>query len=229
MDFMRLLKSIEELLYELVCWLLFYPLTLWRTLRHPQAMMRYADVELGDELQDQYSDALSPPLFLLITLLLAHALELGLVRQAVPWTATSLLASDSNLLMFRAVAFSILPLLMAVKLLRSKGAKLTRETLRPPFFSQCYVTAPFAFAISLGGQLLLAGHNAFTSAGVVFVVASIVWYIVAETRWFMADLGLSAVRSFLHVVITILQALLAMAVASTIIAYASGAVPAPTH
>ncbi|MHA4730888.1 permease [Ensifer adhaerens] len=226
MDFMRLLKSIEELLYELVCWLLFYPLTLWRTLRHPQAMMRYADVELGDDLPEQYSDALSPPLFLLITLLLAHGLELGLVSRAVPWAPTSLLASDSNLLMFRAVAFSILPLLMAVKLLRNKGAKLTRETLRPPFFSQCYVTAPFGFAISLGGQLLLAGHNAFTTVGAAFVVASIVWYIVAETRWFMADLGLSAVRSLLHVVVTILQALLAMAVASTIIAYASGAVPA---
>ncbi|MBD9540617.1 permease [Ensifer sp. ENS04] len=221
---MRLLKSIEELLYELGCWLLFYPLTLWRTLRHPQAMMRYADVELGDDLPEQYSDALSPPLFLLITLLLAHGLELGLVSRAVPWAP--LLASDSNLLMFRAVAFSILPLLMAVKLLRNKGAKLTRETLRPPFFSQCYVTAPFAFAISLGGQLLLAGHNAFTTVGAAFVVASIVWYIVAETRWFMADLGLSAVRSLLHVVVTILQALLAMAVASTIIAYASGAVPA---
>src|SRR6478736_6605240 len=138
MDFMRLLKSIEELLYELVCWLLFYPLTLWRTLRHPQAMMRYADVELGDDLPEQYSDALSPPLFLLITLLLAHGLELGLVSRAVPWAPT---------------------------------------TLRPPFFSQCYVTAPFAFAISLGGQLLLAGHNAFTTVGAAFVVASIVWYI----------------------------------------------------
>ncbi|MGO4622009.1 permease [Ensifer sp. 2YAB10] len=227
MDFMRLLKSIEELLYELVCWLLFYPLTMWRTLRRPQAMMRYADVELGDEVPDQYSDALSPPLFLLITLLLAHAMELGLVRQAAPWSATSLLASDSNLLMFRAVAFSILPLLMAVKLLRHKGAKLTRDTLRPPFFSQCYATAPFAFAISLGGQLLLAGHNAFTPVGAVFVAASIVWYIVAETRWFMADLGLSAVRALLHVVVTILQALLAMVVASVIIAYASGAVRVP--
>lgn len=227
MDFMRLLKSIEELLYELVCWLLFYPLTMWRTLRHPQAMMRYADVELGDDLPEQYSDALSPPLFLLITLLLAHGMELGLVRQAAPWTATSLLASDSNLLMFRAVAFSILPLLMAVKLLRYKGAKLTRDTLRPPFFSQCYVTAPFAFAISLGGQLLMAGHNAFAPVGAVFVAASIVWYIVAETRWFMADLGLSAMRSLLQVVVTILQALLAMTLASVIIAYASGAAPVP--
>ncbi|SFV34632.1 hypothetical protein SAMN05216456_1952 [Devosia crocina] len=30
MDFMKLLKSIEELLYELITWFVFYPLTLWR-------------------------------------------------------------------------------------------------------------------------------------------------------------------------------------------------------
>ena len=43
MDFMRLLQSLEELLYELVSWFVFYPVTLWRTLTRPQQMMRYAD------------------------------------------------------------------------------------------------------------------------------------------------------------------------------------------
>ena len=32
MDFMKLLKSLEELLYEVVSWLVFYPLTLWHSL-----------------------------------------------------------------------------------------------------------------------------------------------------------------------------------------------------
>jgi len=40
MDFMRLLQSLEELLYELVSWLVFYPVTLWRTLTRPREMMR---------------------------------------------------------------------------------------------------------------------------------------------------------------------------------------------
>lgn len=34
MDLMNL-KSVEELLYELVFWLLFYPLTLWKCVRRP--------------------------------------------------------------------------------------------------------------------------------------------------------------------------------------------------
>lgn len=48
LDFMKLLKSLEELLYELVSWLLFYPLTMWRSVVRPLSMMRYADTELAD-------------------------------------------------------------------------------------------------------------------------------------------------------------------------------------
>ena len=36
MDFMRLLKSLEELHYEVMVMLVFFPRTLWLTLRHPQ-------------------------------------------------------------------------------------------------------------------------------------------------------------------------------------------------
>ena len=59
MDFMRLLKSLEEALYEIVTWLLFYPLTMWRSIFHPQAMMRYADAELFDATEEQYTDTLA--------------------------------------------------------------------------------------------------------------------------------------------------------------------------
>ena len=103
MDFMRLLKSLEELLYELASWLVFYPMTMWRALRHPQAMMRYADMELADDAASQYAETLSPPLFLLITLLIAHGLEMSMLRQATQAALPPLLANDSNLLIFRAV------------------------------------------------------------------------------------------------------------------------------
>jgi hypothetical protein len=64
---MKFLKSLEELLSELVSWLVFYPITMWRSLVRPLDMMRYADKELTDAVEDQYDDTLSPPMFLLIT------------------------------------------------------------------------------------------------------------------------------------------------------------------
>ncbi|OOG67472.1 hypothetical protein B0E45_22710 [Sinorhizobium sp. A49] len=226
MDFMRLLKSIEELLYELVSWLLFYPLTMWRTLRQPQAMMRYADVELTDDIAEQYTETLSPPLFLLITLLLAHGVELGLVNQTTPWSPPALLANDSNLLMFRAVAFSILPLLMAVKLLHHKGARLTRDTLRAPFYSQCYITAPFALALSIGMLLSRTASQKALAAGLAFILVAFVWYVIVETRWFKSDLGLSTAQAALRVLWTMVQALVAIFMAGAAIVYGTGGAPA---
>ncbi len=67
----------KSLLYEAMVMLVFYPKTLWLTLRHPQRMMDYADTELGDVQSEQYIDTLSPPLFLMICLAISHAIEVA--------------------------------------------------------------------------------------------------------------------------------------------------------
>jgi hypothetical protein len=139
---MKLLKSLEELLYELVSWLIFYPVTMWRSVVRPLSMMRYADIELTDKPEDQYQDTLSPPLFLLITLLLSQGLvcfaTLGLRSdRSRPGTGVWIKPADRT-----GRDFGIYPLCMAVTLLRSKAVSITRNSLRPPFFSQCYVAAP---------------------------------------------------------------------------------------
>jgi len=72
MDFMKWLSSFDELLYEVISWLVFFPLTLWRVCRRPMAMMDYADRQLRLPEPEQYADALSPPLFLALSLGLAH-------------------------------------------------------------------------------------------------------------------------------------------------------------
>ena len=68
---MKWINSLDELLYEVMSWLLFFPLTLWRSIVHPFAMMDYADDQLALPDDQQYGAALSPPLFLAIALLMA--------------------------------------------------------------------------------------------------------------------------------------------------------------
>lgn len=46
MNFVQWLNSLDELLYELMSWFVFFPVTLWKVLRHPLAMMRYAEDQL---------------------------------------------------------------------------------------------------------------------------------------------------------------------------------------
>ena len=148
MDFLKLIQSLDELLYEIMSWLIFYPVTLWRTLTKPLTMMTYSEAELGDPAERQYTDTLSPPLFLLLTVALTHAAELSLVGQdqlVIDRTGLGAFVSDdSSLILARVAFFSIFPLIMAARMVRARHVKLDRVPLKPPFYSQCYVTAPFA-------------------------------------------------------------------------------------
>lgn len=215
MDFMKVLKSLEELLYELVSWLVFYPLTLWRAVTSPLSMMRYADLELADQSDDQYDDVISPPLFLLITLLLAQAVSTLMPREAAEKAAEAAIAiSDSNLLIARGVIYGIFPLAMAVTLLMSKKVKLTRNTLRPPFFSQCYVAAPFVFLVGLATDLLLIPGRSAIAWGLLVLLGAVLWYGQAQVRWFRLDLNVGTVRAVLLFAVAFLAALvLALGVA----------------
>ncbi len=81
MDFFKLIKSLDELVYEVLSWLLFFPRTLWRILRHPAATMLAAERELQQPEEDQFNDMIGPPLFLALTLAVIHIVELNVVGQ----------------------------------------------------------------------------------------------------------------------------------------------------
>jgi hypothetical protein len=220
MDLMNLLKSVEELLYELVSWLLFYPLTLWRCVRHPIRMMAYAEAELGSDAKVRYSAAISPPIFLFLTLLIAHLVDL---RFGLPMRElTGAMADPRNLLLFRAVLFSLFPLMMAVQRIRRLGQPLTRETLRPAFFSQCYAAAPFALAFDLAmTSVRYANPTAWTVSGVLFG-GGLVWYVAVETRWLVLHAGVGLVEALARVVAAlfvgaVLFVLIALVMASFIL------------
>lgn len=187
MDFMRLLKSLEELLYEVMVMLVFFPRTLYLVLRHPQRMMDYADTELGDVQSEQYNDTLSPPLFLMICLAVNHLIEQALPaadRASLP----AFLHDTQNLLMFRVFMFSLLPLVLALRLLARLGIALNRETLRPVFYSQCFVTAPIAMMVGLATGLWQIGGTTPAQIATVIFWGGIFWYLVQQTLWFRAKL-----------------------------------------
>ena len=157
MNFLTILKSLDDLLYEVMSWLVFYRLTLWRALTQPLVMMRYADTELKDAPERQYTDVLSPPLFLLLTLLISHMVELAVIGDS-PLIASRrglavLISDDTSLIALRMVAFATFPLTMAVRMVRAKRQKLERETLKLPFYSQCYAAGPLALMFSVGTTL----------------------------------------------------------------------------
>lgn len=223
MNFMQFLKSLDDMLFEIATWLVFYPVTLWRTVRRPLAMMEYADAELGDSEEEQYTDTLSPPIFLLFTLLLSHAIELALVGQnplvAKNTGLASLITDNTSLLLVRMVFFSVFPLIMSVHFLRLKKVKLTRDSLRLPFYAQCYPTAVFALVLGVGVLITqLHRGDGVTAAGWLIAIASLLWFGGLQVGWFRRMLKLSWLRAFWTASLGMIECLLAFVLVAPLVA-----------
>jgi hypothetical protein len=188
MDFMKWLNSLDELLYEVMSWLAFYPLTLWRTAIRPLAMMDYADSQLALPEDQQYADAISPPLFLALTLALAHGVEeaLGVTDKIVASHRglSGLVSDDSSALVLRLLAFAIFPLVMSVRLVRGRKISLNRSSLRMPFYANCYPAAVFALGLSVGTTIATLPWPAGRIVGSTIATAALLYYVAVETRWF---------------------------------------------
>ena len=199
MDFLKIIRSLEELLYEVMTWLVFYPRTMWRIATRPLETTSYSEREQSDAAAEQYIDTLSPPLLLMLTLLLSHGLALGLGAKALETDSQigkAIFGSAQNLLMLRALAFSIFPLTAATTLLRRRRLAIDRTTLRGPFFSQCYLTAPFALAVSMGTVLARTAPPEAKLAGAAVALAGVAWYLAVETLWFRRQLELGSGPAF---------------------------------
>jgi hypothetical protein len=193
-DLLQLLRSLEELLYEVMTWLVFYPRTMWLVLRHPLTMVDYTQHELTQPEEEQYTDTISPPLFLMMTIVLCHGLEVALhgsLQAPQSTMADRLLDSEENLLILRSILFSIYPLIFAVGLLKRTGGALERNTLRAPFFGQCYLAGPFAIFISVSMLMMRAQSLQVILAGLIGILVSTIWYVWVESVWIKKGLAVS--------------------------------------
>lgn len=142
MNFMQWLNSLDELLYEVVSWIIFFPLTLWKIMRHPFTMMDYATSELTKDDADQYAETLSPPIFLILALVISHAIGIAIGGGTNPIVRShhglaGLINDNTTFLLFKIGLFSTFPLLLATRMARKTG-RLDRNRLQPAFYAQCF-------------------------------------------------------------------------------------------
>lgn len=226
MDFMRLLKSIEELLYELVSWVIFYPLTLWRIIRHPLATLAYAERELQQPEEQQFDDSVSPPILLLISLGLVHMLSRTVVENAPQ--LTGIFADERNLLAFRAIMFSMFPLLFSLIQLRVERVRVTRSIFKPIFYAQCYATVPFVLSITLG-ILFMSDQTDMASmlVGLGLMIAGLVWYGVVQALWLSMSSKLHIGWSVATVMMTLALAVPIVGIVGLLVGVASSDIVIP--
>lgn len=214
MDFLKILRSFEEFIFEATTWLLFYPRTLWRIVWRPLATMDYSDREQAEPDDRRYDDGLSPPIVLLVTIVLINFIGQALhVPQPADTSdvGKTILNSPQNLILFRSLVFSLVPLVAAATLVKRQGHTLTRETMRAPFYAQCYLAAPCAAFVSLG-LVIFQRPEIHNLIGLSVIVAGTLWFLTAQTRWFRKRLGLSTFAAALTALWAIVRALAYLAV-----------------
>jgi hypothetical protein len=193
MDLLKWIKSLDDLLFELMSWLVFWPLTLLRTLIGPLKMMRYADAQLALPEEEQYSEALSPPVFLVATLLVSHLVSVALGQPDEIIESRkglgALVSDDTTALAVRLALFSAFPLIFSVLLLLVRQRKIDRISLRLPFYAQCYPAAVFAAAMAVAAEIALLGIGPSGASGLA-TIAAMLWLTVVEARWMRAEQGL---------------------------------------
>lgn len=206
---MKWLNSLDELLYEVMSWLLFFPLTLWRAIFKPLAIMEEIDRQAALPDDQQYAALLSPPLFLALALLLGHtvATALGQTDAIIEnkHGLAGLVSDNASALVLRVIVFAAFPLFLAARLVRRGAQTLDRTTLRQPFYEQCYPAAVFALGVSVGSSLGLDDHALVRTSGHWLSAASIIYFWSVETCWFAKLLDTGYVRAAADVLLGLLE------------------------
>ncbi|MER2009866.1 MAG: hypothetical protein ABS939_20725 [Psychrobacillus sp.] len=207
MDFLKILRSLDELLYEVITWLFFYPRTLWRVLMHPLKMIDYTSYELTKE-EGQFKDTISPPLFLILTLILLYGFSLVTHNQAFLDNPTQtgdigriVFGSTENMLMFRSLSYSVWSLIFSLGLLNMQRISIDRETLRAPFFSQCFLIAPYALGVTFAFVCTASHTPALQILGIILLLASWLWYMVIQVKYIVKVVNISYLRAVIHTIL----------------------------
>lgn len=204
MDFLKILRSLEELLYEAITWLFFYPRTLWRILIQPLNMAIYTQEELKKD-DVPFKATISPPLFLILTLILLYCFELfthnqTLMNKDVPVGSIGhmIFGNLQNTLIFRSLTYSIWSLTFALGLLKMQGITIDRESLRAPFFTQCFLIAPFAIGLTLGFIYIVSHIKSLQVFGLAVLLLSLLWYFIVQIRYIQMIVKCSYIYAFIH-------------------------------
>lgn len=191
MPFLVFLKSFEVLLFEIMSWIIFYPRTLWRTGRHPLRMMDRSEQDLKLPPEQQFRDIISPPIFLLLTVVAAHAFEVAVVGNSPLIDngigLAALIQDNTGLILFRLIAFSSLPIIAGAFALGVLRRPLDRSTLQPLFYAQCFVTTPVVLICSIAETLTRLPQPAANIPATFLFVSASLFYIGVEAAWFTRE------------------------------------------
>lgn len=196
-DNFKIAKGMENLIYDIMIWVVFYPYTLFRIIFQPLNMINYASIEMNKE-YESFSNSINPPIFLFLSIVLSWIIVPidpnsinELLNKQGENAAILRMASESttNLITFRVALYCSLPLLGALIYEWRTPGGINQETFRIPVYQQCYITAPFSLLLSAAMTKLSLMHDAEhvemqVVALLLAVLAMAIWALIAQYKFF---------------------------------------------
>ena len=176
MNLASIIRSIEEVIVEVVLWFVLIPKTLAKLITSPAWSMDYVTAEFARPAEQRFDEYLSP-------------VTLWLVLGVIPcfWAMAPIahfLGEDAKEQVFvLAVSLAVLPLGFAIGLLAAQGQRITRSNLRPLFYAQCYCFTPVV-VLALPAVLMTNRPDAFAHLprflGEISIAIGLTWLFFAE-------------------------------------------------
>jgi hypothetical protein len=155
MDFVNLLHTLEDALYEVVMWVILLPKTLVRVLARPGWIQPYVTAEWEKKAEQRFQGYLSPMLFWVILGILPYAVWNTNFNVETGANPTYVGPVESTFLL-NAFALIIFPTYYAIVLQRLRREPIEKDAIKRLFYIECYVHAPIAL---LGAPLALLFLN----------------------------------------------------------------------
>ncbi len=141
MDFLKIIQSLQDLVYEIVVWALLLPKTILRAVLRPDLMTAYVNQEWGKEPEEQFDEYLSPTLFFLLVAVLPSAMFTWMTDASFAPNSAWAQLTESNLIT-STITTTITLLIYLVWLEWLNKRPLRRSGLKRLFFIQCYLITP---------------------------------------------------------------------------------------
>ncbi|MBL9066611.1 MAG: hypothetical protein JNN10_10000 [Sphingopyxis sp.] len=191
MDIFKLSQSLDELIFDVLMWVIFYPYTLVRVLIWPGYMIDYAAAELkkDPDKEELFDRGLSPPVFLFLSIVLAWMISPAApeVAQSGSETAIAGLINGSvmSLLTYRLALYGVFPFAGALIYEWRTPGGISQHSFRQPFYQQAYLCAPLAIVFSIAAVVAARIEDIDVLAFMLLAMLIIlIWYFWSQIVFF---------------------------------------------
>ena len=189
MDFAKLMKSVEDAVYEVMVWLLLLPKTMLWTMFKPRKAMEYIDTEWDKKPDERFDEYLSPVMLWLISAVIPMTLWFILERPDVENSQDFLKALSSDI--YQVTFYMMLiPFLYIAWMEWLNKEPVKRSTLKISFYRHCYALAP--------AQVLTFLISPLSATFPLLLIVNLAIMPVYEAFVFQSELKVSFIRAFFY-------------------------------